>query len=157
MAKITQICVPFEESTNLKKITSILKRTAGFKYFLLSLLSLLWAVSVQAQEFLNNIDRALKQGNAKSLEVYFDNNIDLSFSEKTVSYPRKQAEAAIQKFFTKVEPKDFTKVNKGTSHANNTIYYIGTLSTSNGPYQVYMFFVIKNATYVMKELRFEKV
>jgi hypothetical protein len=48
-------------------------------------------------------------------------------------------------------------VNKGTSQANNTIYYIGTLSTSSGPYQVYMLFVFKNAAYVIKELRFEKV
>lgn len=98
----------------------------------------------------------MKHGNAKNLEVYFDHNIDLALADKTAHYSRKQAEAIIQKFFTKVEPKDFTRVNKGTSHANNTIYYIGTLSTSNGPYQVYMFFVLRNATYVLKELRFEK-
>jgi hypothetical protein len=157
MAKITQICVPFEEYTDLNTNTAIFTQPASGKCFLLSALLLFSALSVHCQDFLVNIDRALRQGNAKNLEVYFDNNIDLSFSEKTVSYPRKQAEAAIQKFFTQVEPKDFTKVNKGTSQANNTIYYIGTLSTSSGSYQVYMLFVFKNAAYVIKELRFEKV
>ncbi len=111
---------------------------------------------MHAQEFLKNIEKAIKQGRATGISPYFDKYIDLSFSEKTNTYSKKQAELIIQKFFTKVEPKDFTNINKGTSHINNTIYYIGTMSTSNGDYQVYMFFAIRNATYFLKEIRFEK-
>ena len=112
--------------------------------------------TVFSQEFLKNIERAISQGNAHGMCVYFDKYIDLSFSEKTNSYSKKQAGVIIQKFFTKIEPKDFIKMNKGISHANNTIYYIGTLNTSKGVYQVYMFFIIRNATYYLRELRFEK-
>lgn len=152
-----QICVWKVELNALELNTTIFFDQTKRKLLLTFCTICCTSASVFCQEFLNNIERAIKQGSAKNLEVYFDNSIDLSFSEKTDTYPRKQAEIIIQKFFTKVEPKDFIKVNIGTSHANNTIYYIGTLSTSNGSYQVYMFFVIKNATYVMKELRFEKV
>ena len=140
----------------MKLNTTIFFAHTWRKIFLTVLSIVCNSLPLFSQEFLSSIEKAFKHGNAKSLEVYFDNHIDVAFSEKTTSYPRKQAEMLIQKFFTKVEPKDFTKVNKGTSHANNTIYYIGTMTTSAGLYQVYMFFVIKNATYVMKELRFEK-
>lgn len=124
---------------------------------LLGLGFILHGSSASAQEFLSQIEKAFRQGNAKALESYFDNVVDISFSEKTVQYPRKLAEQELQKFFTKTEPRDFSKINKGTSHTNNTIYYIGTLTTNTAQYQVYMFFVIRNATYVMKELRFEKM
>lgn len=126
------------------------------KIFLTGIFLFLACQTVFCQDFLKNIEKAIKQGNAKDMCIYCDKYIDLSFSEKTNTYSKKQAEVIIQKFFTKVEPKDFTKVNKGTSHANNTIYYIGTLNTTNGQYQVYMFFIIRNATYYLKELRFEK-
>ena len=109
-----------------------------------------------SQEFLKNIEHGFKVGNARKICVYFDKYIDVTFSENTKTYSKKQAEVIIQKFFSKVVPKDFSKINKGISHTNNTIYYIGTLTASNGTYQVYMFFLIRNATYYLKELRFEK-
>lgn len=124
--------------------------------FLTGFLLVLAGNFAYGQEFLKNIEKAIKQGKATGISPYFDKYIDLSFSEKTNTYSKKQAELIIQKFFTKVEPKDFSNINKGTSHINNTIYYIGTMSTSNGDYQVYMFFAIRNATYFLKEIRFEK-
>lgn len=126
------------------------------KIFFTGLILVLSSNLLYSQEFIKNIEKAIKQGRAKDIGLYFDKYIDLSFSEKTNTYSKKQAEVIVQKFFTKVEPKDFVKINKGTSYANNTIYYIGTLETNNGQYQVYMFFVIRNATYYLKEIRFEK-
>ena len=112
--------------------------------------------SLFSQEFLKNIDKKKKKGKAKDMCIYLDKYVDLSFSEKTNRYSKKQAEVIIQNFFNKVEPKDFYKIQKGSSNANSSIFYIGTLNTSNGLYQVYLFFVIKNATYFLKEIRFEK-
>ena len=58
------------------------------------------------QEFLKNIEDAIKIGNAKKICAYSDKYIDLTFSENTNTYSKKQAEIIIQKFFSKVEPKD---------------------------------------------------
>lgn len=137
---------------NIAILVNYLCRTV----FLIGVLLMVSNQKTLGQEFLKNIEDAIKIGNAKKICAYSDKYIDLTFSENTNTYSKKQAEIIIQKFFSKVEPKDFSKINKGISHTNNTIYYIGTLSTSNGTYQVYMFFLIRNATYYLKELRFEK-
>lgn len=109
-----------------------------------------------AQEFLKNVEDAFKKGNAKPLSQYFDKFVDITFSENVVTYGNKQAQQVVQKFFNKVEPKNITRIQKGYSHSNNTLYYMGELSTTQGTFQVYLFFVIKNATYYLKEIRFEK-
>lgn len=111
---------------------------------------------MHSQDFLKELGKAFKQGKAGDIAAHFDKNVDLFFSEKTTTYTKKEAEQVIRKFFTQVEPTDFMKTNDGASQANNTIFYIGTLNTSYGSYQVYMFFVLKNATYYIRELRFEK-
>lgn len=136
---------------NTKIFTRLLCRTVFLTGFFVVL-----CYTGFSQEFLKNIEKAIRQGKAKDMSVYFDKYIDVSFSEKANTYSKKQAEVIIQKFFTKVEPKDLLNVNKGSSHSNNTFYYIGSLSTGNGNYQIYMFFMVRNNTYVLKELRFEK-
>ena len=105
---------------------------------------------------ITEILNAIKQGDAKTLSTNFDKQIDLTFSDKTTTYSKKQAELIIQKFFSKVEPRNFSDLQTGKSNFNNSNYAIGNMSTSNGVYKVYMFFVQKNGMFVMRELRFEK-
>jgi len=109
-----------------------------------------------SQESLKNISTSFKQGNAKTMSAYFDAFIDLTFSDETNTYSKKQAELILQKFFSKVEPTNFESKRSGNSKYNNTKFSIGSLSTSNGEYKVYMFFIQKNNIYYLKEIRFEK-
>jgi hypothetical protein len=111
---------------------------------------------VSAQQNLTEIGVALKSGNASDLALHFDQRVDLSFLEKTNTYSKKQAQLVLQKFFAKIEPNNYTTNQKGTSSFNNTKYCIGRLITSYGEYKVYMFFILKNEKYFLKELRFEK-
>ena len=90
------------------------------------------------------------------MSVYFDNSIDLTFSDETNTYSKKQAEIILQKFFSKVEPKSFNSKRSGESKYNNSKFSIGFLSTSNGEYKVYIFFIQKGKNYYIKEMRFEK-
>ena len=99
---------------------------------------------------------AIRKGDAKLLAQCFDQRIDLTFSDKTTTCSRKQAEVIIQKFFSKVEPTHFTQVQQGDSQNNNTKFMIGSMSTGNGVYKVYMFFILRKGVYVIRELRFEK-
>ncbi len=110
-----------------------------------------------SQEFLKRIEFALLKGNAKEMSPYFDKYVNVSILEKANSYSKNQAEIVIQNFFSKIEPKQIDDINKGFSQTNQALYYICTLKTSNSQFQVYLFFIIRNATYVMKEIRIEKL
>lgn len=111
---------------------------------------------ISAQAFIVNISNGLKEGKAEAISTYFDNTIDLSFSDVTNTYSKKQAEVVLQRFLSKIEPKSYLNNQKGNSAYNNSKFCIGTLATSNGNYKVYMFFILRKDTYYLKELRFEK-
>jgi len=98
----------------------------------------------------------MKKGDAKRLSGFFDKQIELTFPDKTSTCCKKDAEMSIQEFFAKVEPINFVNVKHGCSTSNHTKFEIGNMTTSNGVYKVYMFFVKKNDSYVINELRFEK-
>ncbi len=109
-----------------------------------------------AQSNLKDIGNAIKKGDAKGLSCFFDKKIDLTFSEKSTTYSKEQAEQILNKFFIKVEPSQFVNEQRGNSTANNTKFAIGNMHSGHGTYKVYMFFVQKNGHYVLRELRFEK-
>jgi len=117
---------------------------------------LLQQLIVYSQDYLKGIAAAFREGDAVALSVFFDKTVDLTFSDETNSYSKKQAEQILHKFFTKIEPKDFTNQRVGDSKYNNTRFCIGTLFSSRGDYKVYMFFLNRNGNYYLKELRFEK-
>ena len=127
-----------------------------YKYLLAGLFLLCLSLSTHAQNYLSIAGNAIRKGDAKALALCFDQRIDLTFSDKTTTCSRKQAELIIRKFFSKVEPTNFTNPEQGDSHRNNTKFLIGYMTTSNGVYKVYLFFVLKKGTYVVRELRFEK-
>lgn len=109
-----------------------------------------------AQDYLSKITYALKQGNVEPMAIYFDQSVDLTFSDKTKTYAKKQALVIVQNFFNKIEPKDYVNAQRGVSNSTNTRFHIGSLYTSNGVYKVYMFFILKKGQFYLKELRFEK-
>lgn len=109
-----------------------------------------------AQRDLNTISEALRKGNVSVLSNFFDEMIDISFSDKTTNYSKTQAEMIIKNFFSKCEPIEYKLSYIGTSNTNNTKYAIGNLTTSKGQYRVYMFFKPKANDYILQELRFEK-
>ncbi len=102
-------------------------------------------------------EKSLESGNLKKLSSIFYNSVDITFSSKAKTYSKSQALIIIKKFFSKHEPKSFKIRQKGKSSSNSTLFAIGKLVSSNGTYQVYMFFVPSKDTYLLRELRFEKV
>ncbi len=135
-----------------KKISDLLIR----KKFLTILLLICLQINLLAQDYMSTISTAMKQGDTRNMGVFFDNTVDLTFSDNTNTYSKKQALVIIQNFFNKIEPKDYIPQQRGKSQSNNTKFNIGSLYTSNGIYKVYMLFVIKKGNYLLKELRFEK-
>lgn len=112
--------------------------------------------SVIAQEYINEIGGALKVGNSKVLANYFESEVDLTFSDKTNNYSKKQAVIILDRFFSKENPKIYQWMQQGASKTSNTKFSIGKLTTSTNTYKVYVFFIQKNNRYYIRELRFEK-
>jgi hypothetical protein len=102
---------------------------------------------------MTDIGDALKHGSAQELSKYFDKEIRITFFEKSQKYNRTTAITALQKFFSKIEPKNYRPWQKGSS--SNHQYYIGYLQTSSTTYKVYLLFLQRGNNFVLQELRFE--
>jgi predicted small secreted protein len=140
----------------LKIAIKIFSKLPLRKHFLIGSLLVLVSVLTSAQLNVQGIGNTIKQGDAKGLSAYFDKQIDLTFSDKSTTCSKKQAELIIQRFFSKVEPNSFLNIQQGHSKNNNTKFLLGSMASRNGVYNVYMFFIRKNGVYVLRELRFEK-
>lgn len=125
-------------------------------FFLIAFGMIVSAKELFGQEFLKKIEVSFKNGNAKEISQYFDKYIDITLYDKVNTYNKIQAEFVLQNFFSKIEPKDITNVNKGFSQSNLTLYSIFTLTSNSGNYQIYMFFLIRNNMYLLREIRIEK-
>lgn len=95
----------------------------------------------------------MKHGNAQSMSKYFDSEISITFFDKSKKYTPKTAVVALQKFFSKIEPKNYQPWQKGSS--SNHQYLIGYLETSGKTYKVYLLFLQKGNNFILQELRFE--
>lgn len=158
-AKLTHICVEISHITHSKSLDSHVKIFTSLlsrKFLITGLLLLVLSLQVIAQDFMNVLGVALKEGNSKVIAQYFDNELDLTFSDKTNSYSRKQAQIILESFFSKERPRMYVRMQSSTPGSNNTRFSIGKLYTSSGEYRVYMFFVYRSGQYFLKELRFEK-
>ena len=110
-------------------------------------------VSFIQQTDLHEIGLAIKQGDAHELASYFDKQIDLTFSDKTATYSKTQAEFVLRNFFVKTEPSAFSELQRGISPSNNTRFLIGHMNSSNGIYKVYLFFIQKKGQHFRKIMK----
>ncbi|MBK7764073.1 MAG: DUF4783 domain-containing protein [Bacteroidetes bacterium] len=139
----------------MKSLLNIFSVSIGKRLFLLGFI-LVGYFNAYAQNNVQAVAKAMKQGDAKTIALYFDKQIDLTFSDKSSTYGKRQAEVILQKFFSKIEPSDFLNVQYGTSVSNHTRFAIGQINSNNGVYKVYLFFIQRDGEYLIRELRFEK-
>ena len=105
---------------------------------------------------LEDVVNSIRNGNVTVLSKYFDKVVAITMPSNQASYSKSQAEIVLKEFFTKNTIKDFTIMQSGSSGTNSK-YAIGKLITSNGNYQVYTLIKMKEETYILQEIRFEKM
>lgn len=125
-----------------------------YKQTILTILSLFIAFAVNAQA-LEDVTNGIRSGNEAAVAKYFDNTVAITISNNQSIYSKAQAEIVLKDFFNKNQVKDFT-VKQGGPSGDNAKYAVGTLTTSNGIYQIYLVMKLKNNDYVLREIRFEK-
>lgn|GEM_PF-232204 len=102
---------------------------------------------------LDDVIKALRNGNAQELARYIDDNIEISLPNKSESYSRSQAVMVLKDFFNTNKVKGFEVQFKGENSGNQ--YCVGKLLTGSGTYRTTVFMKSKDGKQLVKEIRFQ--
>lgn len=102
----------------------------------------------------SGINLALKEGNAKDLSNYMNNNVEMVIIDKEGIYNKVQAEMILKDFFAKNPPRKFSLLHQGGKADSK--YGIGNLITSDNTYRVYFLLKITNGKSLIHQFRIEK-
>jgi hypothetical protein len=118
---------------------------------------LLTYTSVFAQtSVLNSISAAMRSGDVGGVTRFMDNVVDITVNNNQSTYSKTQAEMVLRDFFAKNAPKGFNIEHTGNSADQTSFYSIGYLATAGGKYRIYIFLKLKDSSFVLQELKFEK-
>ncbi len=126
-----------------------------FSYLLVGSALLLSSFAIQKSS-IEEVIGALKTGNAAQLSSYFDDNVELTFPDKSDSYSKAQAQLIVKDFFNNNGVKGFELKHKGDG-AGGSQYCVGTLQTNAGNFRTNVFMKVKNGKEVVKEIRFQSM
>src|SRR5258706_5085616 len=121
------------------------------------LISLLWAISVQAtaQTIFAPMKDAVKAGDSGELVKYFNTSIDLNLEGEVNTYSKAQAEFVLRDFFKKHAPSDFSIVHTGSSKGGLQ-FAIGKYQSGADNYNVLMRVREVGKAFLIHEMRFTK-
>ena len=127
------------------------------KKYLFCLFTVLILVSpAMAQRYIEDINNAMRSGDASSVARYFDKVIDITISNESSTYSKSQAQMVLKDFFGKNDVRSFRFTNRGGDAAST--YMIGQLTTASGNYLVFLFLRQKpnESTPYLQEIKFER-
>ncbi|HHS96227.1 MAG TPA: DUF4783 domain-containing protein [Phaeodactylibacter sp.] len=133
----------------------VLQKSTIMKYLMIALLTSTSFFLAKAQS-IEDISKAIKNGDANTLAKYFDADVELTILEDVDIMSKQAAKKQITIFFQKNKPTAYTQLHKGTSKGQGGQYSIGKLSTSSGTYRVYIYLRVDGDKKRIQELRFEK-
>lgn len=105
-----------------------------FSLFLLTIF-LLFTILSQAQ-IQKDIILCMQKGNSKKLSEFFNQTVELAVLENNNVYSKAQAQQILGKFFTDNTPVNFSVLTDEMK--KEARYIIGTLTTSNTTFRVYI-------------------
>jgi hypothetical protein len=121
---------------------------------LLSLL-LLTTFTCFSQAVPEGITRALENGNARELAVYFHSNVEMKILDEVHVASKNQATRIIQDFFKKHPPVSF-RINY-EDRKKNAKYGFGTLTTKNGNFRINLYFMEGRNEKIIYSLSIDKI
>ena len=126
---------------------------------ILQVFSILWIISVlplsgQTDKIPEGIVLSIKAGNAEELIKHFHNNVELIILDKEDVYSKSQAEQILRKFFIDHNPLGFKIIFEGGKE--NSRYAIGSLTTKETTYRVYILIKKQDGEPLIHQLRIEE-
>jgi len=107
-----------------------------------------------AQTVPANLAKAIEEGDAAGMAVFFHQSLEMTILEKDYEISKNQATRIMENFFKEYEPLAFTISFEGTKEQSK--YAIGTLTTSDESFRVNLFFMNKENKRLIYYLSIEK-
>jgi hypothetical protein len=95
----------------------------------------------------------LKAGDAKTVALHFNENIELVVIDRELVCSQAQGEQILKDFFAKNKPLDFKITHQGSEDSS---YAIGKMQTGSGNFRVYFLLKSKGGRYQIVQLRIDK-
>ncbi len=131
-----------------------LYRMKTWIYILSSLLAiiLLGSLGVQKEEMTDEMITALKNGDANSLSIYFNQSIDLKIIDKSGVFNKKQAEIILENFFNenKISSLDVKQYKEQT---NFTTIICNMKTQNNNEFIIYLNVTNFNQTQLITQIK----
>jgi len=119
---------------------------------------LLVTISITLSAFSQNAEvliASMKNGSSSSVAKHFEQNIEMTLLNNNGTYSKAQAEGILRDFFNKNAVKGFEVSHQGTS-PEGAKYFVGSLATSTGTYNAYLFGKNVTGVFLIRELRIEQ-
>jgi hypothetical protein len=113
-------------------------------------------VLIASPDIFENVNAAIRSGDARQVSRYFSKNVDLTILSQEEVYSKAQAELILKDFFAKNAPKSFSFIHQGLSKEGSK-YAIGSLVTTQAAkFRVYIYIKQAAGAEFIQEIRFEK-
>jgi hypothetical protein len=86
---------------------------------------------------------------------YFDNIVPITINNVQNVYSHNQAELVLRDFFDKNVPRDVTVMDNG-SPTKTSKFLIGTFTTAQNKYNLYLLMKMNSGVYLLQEIRLNK-
>lgn len=103
------------------------------------------------------IYEGLSEGNTFDIYDHLSDIVYIQFDGKQAAYSKKQAKAALDKFFRYNKPYDFDLLFDRYKKETALKYSIGRLKTNKGSYKVYLLMKVTSNNYLIQQIRLEKM
>lgn len=109
---------------------------------------------ISAQEVTDEVNAALKTGDADKLSKHFNSSLDISLPDTDQTMSSSHATQVMKSFFKENPPKSYS-VNHIGSSRDATKYIIGTYKSGSKSYKTYALLKKTNEKYLIVQLQFE--
>lgn len=129
-------------------------RTLQLVILTLLLILVSTASAQNTASFPEEVTRATKNGDSKTLSGYFNDKIELILPEKSGIFSKAQAEQVIRNFFMNNPVQEFKIIHQGVR--DNSSFAIGKYSSKQGNFRFTYLLKDTNGSALIHQLRIEK-
>jgi len=103
----------------------------------------------------DTISTALRSGNTSEINKYFANSVDVTILDYHDFLNKTSTIKKVNEFFNNKSVNSYKIIHEGKSKGRDSVYTIGTLSTNEGAFKIYMFITSKGGQHFIEEIKIE--
>ncbi len=128
----------------------------GFIVLIISLCPMFLMAQATATALPSGLSNALGKGDVTTISGLFTDKLDLTITGKEETVSKSEAQSRLREFYAAHAAKGYKMMHSGDSKTQDSTYTIGELTTDNGSYRVYIYFVQQAGSRLINELRIEQ-